>query len=121
MPLHHGNTIEKVIRREGHSLTDVARLARVNRRSVYNWFMKPKLKPDIIHRIGRVIDHDFSIEFPDLFSSEDFKTKRKAEPAVTPDVEEFDIWREKYLDLLERYNMLLEYEERKHQISEAHV
>lgn len=121
MPLHHGNTIEKVIRREGHSLTDVARLARVNRRSVYNWFMKPKLKPDIIHRIGRVIDHDFSVEFPDLFTTDDFRSKQVAEPAAAPVVEEFDIWREKYLDLLERYNQLLEYEARKHQNSAAHV
>ena len=121
MPLHHGNTIEKVIRREGHSLTDVARLARVNRRSVYNWFMKPKLKPDIIHRIGHVIDHDFSIEFPDLFTTDDFRAKHKAEPAATPAVEEFDIWREKYLDLLERYNLLLEYEERKQKNVATHV
>lgn len=108
MSIHHGNTIEKIIRREGHSLTDIAKLARVNRRSVYNWFMKPKLKPDIIHRLGRVIDHDFSVEFPDLFTSEDFRAEPKTLALAEDNAgDEIDIWKEKYIDLLERYNFLL--------------
>lgn len=68
--------------------------------------MKPKLKPDIIHRLGRVIDHDFSVEFPDLFTPEDFKAAPKGMAALEVE-DEIDVWKEKYIDLLERYNFLL--------------
>jgi predicted transcriptional regulator len=65
MDIHHGETIEKVVRRNGHSITDVAKLTKVNRRSVYNWFNQPKLKPEIIYKIGCVINHDFSVDWTD--------------------------------------------------------
>lgn len=108
MSSHQGNIIEKIIRREGHSLTDVAKALGVNRRSIYNWFLQPRLKPEIIIRIGQAVSHDFSIEFPALFVSADFN-------AATADAmpEEINIWKEKYLDLLERYNFLLEHQQRK--------
>jgi hypothetical protein len=111
MPLHHGKTLEKIIRRNGLPLAKVARLTKVNRRSVYNWFIKAELKPDIIYRLGEVINHDFSIEFPEFFSSEDFDAQSKQSPAFKIDYasssDDSSIWKDKYIDLLERYNALL--------------
>jgi predicted transcriptional regulator len=108
MDIHHGETIEKVVRRNGHSITDVARLTKVNRRSVYNWFNQPKLKPEIIYKIGCVINHDFSKELPMLFTPEDFERGFKAHSTVEVKQEqESDIWKDKYIDLMERYNALL--------------
>lgn len=49
---HTGATVKKVIKREGHSITDLAKLTGVNRRSIYNWFLQPQLKPEIIIKIG---------------------------------------------------------------------
>lgn len=106
MSSHQGNIIEKVIRREGHSLTDLARSAGVNRRSIYNWFLQPRLKPEIIIKIGQAISHDFSVEFPAQFISADFAKDGASADAVP---EEFNMWKEKYLDLLERYNFLLKH------------
>lgn len=57
---HHGQLIEKIIRRNGHSITDIARLTNVNRRSVYNWFNKARLKPRTIKSIGEAIRYDFT-------------------------------------------------------------
>jgi hypothetical protein len=112
MPLHQGKTIEQVIRRSGHSFSRVARLTKVSRRSVYNWLNQPQVNPQIIQKIGRVINHDFSIEFPELFSSEDFNTAPShPNPGATstpPSLEEeVAKWKNKYIDILERYNELL--------------
>lgn len=108
MSEHYGEIVEKVVRREGHSLTDIAKMMGVNRRSIYNWFLQQRLKPDTILRIGRAIKHDFSIEFPNLFVSDDFKVEAKIVSASSSDNgEEVNTWMEKYIDLLERYNHLL--------------
>lgn len=112
MPIHQGKTIEQIIRRSGNSFTRVARLTKVSRRSVYNWFSQPKLNPLIIHKIGCVINHDFSIEFPDLFTPEDFQVVHNGNlPEKTPEKrsleEEVAMWKDKYIEILERYNELL--------------
>ena len=111
--LHYGQLVEKMVRRNGHSISDVARLANVNRRSVYNWFNQQQLKPEIIYRIGCVINHDFSEEFPNLFTSEDFtkgfrKTSFVHNVSNETEITEIkQVWKDKYIDLLERYNKLL--------------
>jgi hypothetical protein len=114
MQIHHGQILERVVRRNGHSISDVARLTNVNRRSVYNWFNQQHLKPEIIYRIGCVIDHDFSVELPHLFTPEDFKKDLKKTavvnyntPEETTDPYNKHYWKDKYIDLLERYNTLL--------------
>jgi len=113
MPVHHGQIIEKIIRRNGHSISDVARLTNVNRRSVYNWFNQQQLKPEIIYRIGCVINHDFSAELPQLFTSEDFEKgfKKVSFPGSNyndpEDLYNKHYWKDKYIELLERYNTLL--------------
>jgi predicted transcriptional regulator len=108
MDIHHGEIVEKVVRRNGHSITDVARLTKVNRRSVYNWFNQPRLKPEIIYKIGCVINHDFSVELPQFFTPEDFEKGFKEHSPVEKRAEESkDIWKDKYIDLMERYNTLL--------------
>jgi hypothetical protein len=112
MEIHQGHIIEKVIRRNGHSITDIARMAEVNRRSVYNWFNQRHLKQDVIIKIGRLIKHDFSLEFPDLFTTSDFvsQPKRSANMSVNDlasDLYGVNHWKDKYIDLLERYNSLI--------------
>lgn len=111
MDLHHGQIVERVIRRNGYSISELSRLTHVNRRSVYNWFNQQHLKPEIIFRIGCALKHDFSIEFPHLFSKEDFKiiyegtdVEKSGEPLGRSGT---DNWKDKYIHLLEQYNNLL--------------
>ena len=104
MTTHQGDVIERIIRRQGHSLTDLARLTGVNRRSIYNWFLQQRLKPENIIKLGQAINHDFSQQFPDQFVPEDFVGKTVNVETVA---EPLDQWKEKYIDLLERYNLLL--------------
>ncbi|MCD8739741.1 helix-turn-helix domain-containing protein [Mucilaginibacter roseus] len=117
MDVHHGHIVERVIRREGYSISEIARLSNVNRRSVYNWFNQQFLKADIIYKIGMIINHDFSVEFPHLFKSDDFK--RNTQPVnhtqqnFTPGEQGANsqngesYWKDKYIALLEKYNDIL--------------
>ncbi|GAA4316621.1 hypothetical protein GCM10023149_13690 [Mucilaginibacter gynuensis] len=112
MDLHYGQIVEKVIRRKGFSISEVARFTKVNRRSVYYWFNQKNLKLEIIHRIGVCLQHDFSVEFPHLFTGEEFKNNKDFKNAdsdhdhVTEQSED-SYWKDKYIDLLERYNEIL--------------
>ncbi|QNL52490.1 helix-turn-helix transcriptional regulator [Olivibacter sp. SDN3] len=112
MNKHYGEIVEKVVRRNGYSISELARLANVNRRSIYNWFGQQKLKPEIIYKVGCALKYDFSSEFPELFSSEDFqKAFINSKPVPTDglinEIERINYWKDKYVDLLEEYNQLL--------------
>jgi transcriptional regulator with XRE-family HTH domain len=111
MELHHGQTIERIIRRNGFSITELARLTNVNRRSVYNWFNQRHLKPEIIYRIGAVINHDLSTVFPSLYQYDEFIQQdltTNEEEVETQELNvEGNIWKDKYIELLERHNQLL--------------
>ncbi|MGX5687514.1 helix-turn-helix domain-containing protein [Arcticibacter tournemirensis] len=113
MNVHHGQIIERVIRRNGYSISELARLTKVNRRSVYNWFNQKHLKAEIVYRIGIVLNYDFSQEFPELFpkqiTSDFVPPVQLADNPSRPSLQQSEqcIWKDKYIDLLERYNKLL--------------
>lgn len=111
MEKHHGKIVEYRVRKNGYSISDLARSTQVNRRSIYNWFTQKDLKTSTIHKIGCVLRHDFSLEFPELFSSDDFKQVYRAQQSYKSSdqylFEEPEIWKNKYIDLLERYNQIL--------------
>jgi len=111
MEKHFGEIIEKVIRRNGYNISEVAKLMNVNRRSIYNWFAQPKLKAEVIFKIGCVLRHDFSKEFPELFSSEEFERafeeKKQHALMATVEHEKVNFWKDKYIQLLEEYNQIL--------------
>ncbi|MEH6305477.1 hypothetical protein RYH73_07475 [Olivibacter sp. CPCC 100613] len=111
MDKHYGEIIEITIRRNGYSISELSRMMKVNRRSIYNWFAQARFKPEIIFKIGVAIRHDFSKEFPELFTSEDFqreieKSKQNFSTTIQQ-VEELSYWKDKYINLLEEYNVAL--------------
>ncbi|MXV51299.1 hypothetical protein GS399_09995 [Pedobacter sp. HMF7647] len=113
MDKHYGQIVELVIRKKGYCISELARLTYINRRSVYNWFNQKYLKPEIIYRIGCIIHHDFSAEFPELFTKEDFTvTPKPNAPSNNNDQSVYEssnqiTWKDKYIALLEKYNSLL--------------
>jgi transcriptional regulator with XRE-family HTH domain len=112
MDKHYGEIIERTIRRNGYSISELARVTKVNRRSIYNWFNQPKFKPDIIFKIGCALKHDFSNEFPELFSAEDFQqafanSKLINTEILAEEIEKINYWKDKYINLLEEYNHML--------------
>ncbi|TFF33289.1 hypothetical protein [Mucilaginibacter psychrotolerans] len=113
MEKHNGQIVEYLVRKNAYSITDLAAELDVNRRSIYNYFQNQFLKSDVIFKIGKVIRHDFSKEFPEFFSADDFAPNYKQAnhtvlKAISSDnlVGE-EIWKNKYLALLEIYNEAL--------------
>jgi hypothetical protein len=107
---HHGQLIEKIVRSNGHSITDIARLTHVNRRSVYNWFNQAKLKPRTIRSIGDAIRYDFTGVFPEY--EEEINTRPAMVLASTVSKRNHNHndkndWKDKYIELLERHAQLL--------------
>ena len=105
---HKGQVVERVIRQSGLSLTDVARRLGISRNTLYNKFGNPNLSFDFIKRVGQIVNHDFTVDFPEM----------KPEPRRGDDVEpgsyipsreaEYARFMEKYVTLSNKYCRLLE-------------
>ena len=105
MVKHQGQILEYGIRKAGYNLSELATQLGVNRRTLYNWFLMPTLRVNLIYRVGKIIRHDFSDEFPELsaYSDADIQGKPKIHDEILTD----EPWKDKYIGLLERYNDLL--------------
>ena len=109
MNKHRGQIIEYTVRKNGYSISDLAREVNVNRRSIYNWFNQEHLKKENIFHVGQILRHDFSKEFPELFASDDFKSVTRINIHWPVNQSEIDgeEYKNKYLLLLEKYNSFL--------------
>ena len=87
MEEHRGSELEKEIRKNGINISELARKIGVNRRSLYNWFKEKNLKSSIVKRISEAISAESEEQ--------------------SPDNNEVDYWRDKYISLLERYVQVL--------------
>jgi hypothetical protein len=114
MELNAGQVVERVVRRNKVSISELARRLQVNRRSVYNWFDQKTLKIDIICKIGHVLNHDFSVDFPEAFGERGFAAMENLIESVNDNEHKHPnsvhYWMVKYISLLEKYNELLSHE-----------
>ncbi|WPV02581.1 helix-turn-helix transcriptional regulator [Mucilaginibacter sp. cycad4] len=108
MQKHHGQIVETLIRKKGFSITALAHHSDVSRSMVYQWFNKEKLNAEIIQRIGRIIDHDFSQEFPEYFSKQTNNVyDHRSREVLRSNQSRVNVWKDKYINLLEQYVQLL--------------
>jgi len=106
--MHYGETVELVVRRDNISISELSRRLSVSRRSIYNWFSQENLSFEIICKIGDVLGHDFSVEFPELFSKIEKHPKVKyfRDNLIANEFSEDSVqyWKDKYINLLEKHN-----------------
>lgn len=107
MEQFQGAVIEKVIRKSGVSITEVARRVGVNRRSMYYWFDQPSLNISTIIKVGRALNYDFSTDFPNLIGSYSIAPAASEGSKERHSDESLTLWKTKYISLLEKYNDLL--------------
>ena len=106
--LHRGEIIEKAIRESGYSITTIAQRLGKSRRWMYLLFENPTVSIELILQIGKIIYHDFSLEFPEIIQGN--KVINEPEIKGYAIKEEISFWKEKYFTLLEEYNALLKQE-----------
>jgi hypothetical protein len=112
---HRGEILQKAVRRSGIPLSKVARGVGKSRTWLYNQFDNKDVPLDILLEIGKLIHHDFSVEI-DAFN--------RISGRVDEDEEEYragtaEYWKNKYLTLLEQFNLLLLEREREHSVAES--
>lgn len=107
------NAIYKYCNDKGISLTALAKKAGYNQATIYRHFERDDLPNHIIIRWGKAMKYDFLVEFPDLaddlihFHTTPNKNSDLEINTREELVQKIEYWKEKYIDLLERYNKLL--------------
>ena len=107
---HKGKIVEKAVRESGISITKICKKLGKTTRWMYYTFENPDVSLDYIIKIGKIIHHDFSSEIKE-YSSFMEKSLRytiyEPEASYIDRLENADYWKDKYLELLEKYNALL--------------
>ncbi|HWZ35130.1 MAG TPA: helix-turn-helix transcriptional regulator [Mucilaginibacter sp.] len=106
--VHYGHVVERIVRRNRMGISEIARKLHISRRTLYNWFETNNLHIDTILKLGSVLGHDFSLEFPNDFAKISdcahenvFMEEHKVD---TPSSEAVYYWMDKYIKLLEKFN-----------------
>lgn len=112
--LHMGEILEHVVRRDRMGISELARRLNVSRRTMYNWFEMDRLSIEIIRRIGLVIGHDFSAEFPEEFAKKsdyvDGESFTDIQNSLDPPPTAVYYWMDRYIKLLEKFNTVLSHD-----------
>lgn len=119
--VHYGHVVERIVRRNRMGISEIARKLHISRRTLYNWFETNNLHIDTILKLGSVLEHDFSQEFPGEFAKisdsphdsdfmEEHKTDAQSNEAVY-------YWMDKYIKLLEKFNDTLAVVSKKEPVS----
>ena len=79
----------------------------MSRQHIYNIFDNPDVSLELMIKIGKIIQHDFSPELKDLAQ---IPLEYKLEALTKPDIsyETVNYWKSKYFELLEQYKNLLQ-------------
>ncbi len=106
--VHKGEIIETAIRQSGYSITEMAKKLKISRRQLYNLFQKYNIDDDTVLKIGKLIHYDFSIEIKSLSHSIVEEPLEKYSTELDKIRNEVEVWKNKYILLLEEHKQLLE-------------
>ena len=108
--LNRGQILASVVEASNLTKEEVARRAGYTRSAYYKHIENPQLNYHILMAYGRALKHDFTEEFTDMPRyimeevSETYGKPKTLEEALNL----LEQWKNKYLDLLEKYNRLIE-------------
>lgn len=105
---HDGALLEKELRSQPMNYTEIAKALPSNRKTLYNWFNKPELPQDTIRKISTVIGVDLIAKYPGQWTGDRPYQANIAERVRNLNESSVDFWKEKYYDILSKYNSMLE-------------
>lgn len=109
---HRGEIVETVVRNSGYSLTKLADRLGKSRRWMYLMFENPNVTLDVILKIGKLINHDFSDEI-DEFKNITESVTYEAGVMYKKNDKTVAYWKEKYYELLEEHHQLMKQQQEK--------
>ncbi|HWK58144.1 MAG TPA: hypothetical protein VNQ80_12430 [Parapedobacter sp.] len=105
---HRGEILSRVIREKNAKIAPLAKKMGIDRGTVYRHMDDPELSLDYITQYGKALDYDFSKDFPEMLY---VLREPPAEYGSAKSYDELkdaaDYWKDKYIDILEKYNALL--------------
>lgn len=108
--IHRGQALATAVEMTRLSKEEVASKAGYSRSAYYKHIENPQLEYHILIAYGRAIGHDFTEEFPDMpkYDLEEPEEKYAPPQSLAEATKQAEHWKNKYLELLERYNRLIE-------------
>ena len=108
MKTHKGEIIELIVRSSGYTIKSVAEKMNISRSTLYKHFQAIDVSDDFILRLGKIIHHDFSKEFPHLKTYTHYRDSQEAKTQhLVPISPDFLDLQKRYCQLLEAYSRLL--------------
>lgn len=109
MSKHRGEILKIVMHELNLKVASVARKMDIDRGTVYRHFDDANLSIDYLVKYGKAMNYDFSKYFPELLNVvQEEVVEYNKQPKTFSDLEkELQIWKDKYIQLLEQYNELL--------------
>jgi len=114
MEAHRGQILKDILKKycdaNGATLVFIAKQVGYDQSTLYKHFDREDLSFHIIRKYGKAISHDFSIEFPQMKDDYEYLTgsdEKNLPTNLKDSLEKIDYWRQKYIDLLEKHNLLL--------------
>jgi len=110
MKLNRGQVLAAVVEASGLGKEEAAKKAGYTRSAYYKHIENPNLDYHILMSYGKAIRHDFTEEFPDMprYMMEEPDEAYGKPKTLEEAVKLMDIWKNKYLELMEKYNRLIE-------------
>ncbi len=129
MEQHHGNILQKALKASGMQVTELARRMKMSRKTVYNRFDAELIDFYELVRFGRVLNHDFSREIPEIAMYQDHihtleEGREHYDSPVQRELDdcrkslvhykdeayklakELNLWKDKYIEVMEELNRL---------------
>lgn len=108
--LNRGQVLETAVKASGLGIEEAAKKAGYTRSAYYKHREDPKLDYHILILYGKAINYDFTEEFPDMpkYMAEEPESIYGKPKTIEDAVKLADQWKNKYLELLEKYNRLME-------------
>jgi len=109
--IDRGKILEQVARKSKIPITKIASEMGIVAKTVYRHFQIKDLDDTTMLQYGRVLRHDFSKEVPSLADAFNFLNEPQAKYYTRTKedlIEEIESWKNKYINLLEKYNRLVE-------------
>lgn len=105
---NRGEFLNKIITQKGTNIGKLLERMGYHRTTYYNHIKQSKLDYAILAKYAKEIPYDFTTEFPEM-RQYNYSPESENNIRSIKDIEaDRNKWKEKYYDLLEKYNSLLE-------------
>jgi|SRR5690606_30499506 len=105
---HDGNVLRKLIGDVGVPISRIAKELGVDRSTIYRMFDKADISIEFLLKIGKVINKDMSIFFPEIIQTiQESTIDYSSLKSYSELLDESNYWKDKYINVLEKYNSLL--------------